>query len=232
VVRAVTPAPPPAASFVRDHDALPGMIANPFRPWRVDRGPRPERALPPAAASAPAPRTVPTSGAPSGFVRNPDGLPGMIDNPFRSWVRATAPLPPAPLPPRPQIAPRVAPLVTAAAVRRNAEALPGMIDNPFRAWSRRPPSPTLPEGVPLPESPAAEVLPAPVPAAPPPAAALAETTATAEELDAELAGEEVDGEAEAEADEGEERDNGRPRRRRRRGGRGRRPAAEGTPPAG
>ncbi|MCU0755986.1 MAG: Rne/Rng family ribonuclease [Xanthomonadales bacterium] len=237
VVRAVTPPPPAATGFVRDHDALPGMISNPFRPWRIDRGPRPERPpqppqpplpvapvtrSPPVAVSAPLPR--PAAGA-SAFVRNPDGLPGMIDNPFRSWIRATAPVPP---PARPQIAPRVAPLVTAAAVRRNADALPGMIDNPFRAWSRRPPSPTLPEGVPLPESAAAGP-----PELPVPTAAASEEVLEPLELDAELLGEDSELESESESEEGEERDNGRPRRRRRRGGRGRRPAAEGAaPPAG
>ena len=222
VVRSVTPpAPEPAApAFVRDHDALPGMISNPFRPWRVDRGPRPERPRPPASvpaavAAVPAPAPVTPAAPARAFVRNPDGLPGMIDNPFRVWVRPTTPAPMPP--PRVQIAPRIAPLVTAASVRRNADALPGMIDNPFRPFSRRPPSALLPEGVPVPP---------PVEVAPP--ASVAAIESDAEELADDL---EVDGEA----DEGtEERDNGRPRRRRRRGGRGRRPVGEGasTPPAG
>jgi ribonuclease E len=214
VVRAVSsgPVPEPALpAFVRDHDALPGMVSNPFRPWRMERGPRPERPRAPVPA-APMPVAPPPAAAPV-LVRNPEALPGMIDNPFRAWSRASTPAP-APLPPRVQIAPRVAPLVTAASVRRNADALPGMIDNPFRPFSRRPPSAKLPEGVPVPQ-----------PVVATPIVELAQVDA-----DPDDAAEDTELDVEAE-DCSEERDNGRPRRRRRRGGRGRRPAGEGAAPA-
>lgn len=229
VVRAVAPVVGEArpAPFQRDPEALPGMVANPFRPWRFERGPRPERPRRPEPELATAPTAASIAAAPGrpapAFVRNRDALPGMIDNPFRAWVHAR-PEPPAPAPaPAREIMPRVAPLATAASVRRNPEALPGMIDNPFRAYTRRPPSAWLPEGSPVEASPSAVIVPAPTSARPVPPPADPDS-------DAEL---ELD-QNEAELDEaGGTEDGGegsRPRRRRRRGGRGRRPAGEGASP--